>query len=89
MNRNVAGSEDVDGIKVAQDGVRSWHFIKTDCTFQVLKDSDVFVCVRYYQFPKKVCSLFGQLVVAGKQVLSVFNKFYSLPNNSAFILFDI
>jgi len=33
MNRNVAGSEGVDGIKVAQDGFRSWHFIKTDCTF--------------------------------------------------------
>lgn len=30
MNRVVAGSEGVDGIKVAQDGVHSWPFTKTD-----------------------------------------------------------
>jgi hypothetical protein len=46
MNLNVAGSEGVDGIKLAQDGGPFMACYKNGLHFLVfLKDSDVLVCM--------------------------------------------
>jgi len=90
MNLNVTGSEGVDGIKVAQDGGPFMGFYKNGLHFfSFLKGSDMLVCMRHYQFPKKVCPLFGALVVASEQGRSVYSINGTVCPKTLFLFYSV